>query len=60
VDDEEESIEDAIKREVAQAKKPKGGKKFLPLMTGTDCGRFLESWLRVLTSKRQSKWLIST
>ncbi|KAG0300270.1 hypothetical protein BGZ98_009313 [Dissophora globulifera] len=35
--DEDESIEDAIAREVAQAKKTKGGKKFLPLLTGTDC-----------------------
>ncbi|GJJ78621.1 tRNA acetyltransferase TAN1 [Entomortierella parvispora] len=42
-DDEEESIEDAIKREVAQAKKPKGGKKFLPLMTGTDCVIFIRA-----------------
>jgi len=36
--DDDESIEDAIAREVAQAKKSKGGKKFLPLSTGTDCG----------------------
>ncbi|KAF9438722.1 THUMP domain-containing protein 1 [Entomortierella beljakovae] len=38
-EDEDESIEDAIAREVAEAKKKRGGKKFLPLMTGTDCVR---------------------
>jgi len=38
-EDEDESVEDAIAREIAQLKKPKGGKKFLPLMTGTDCGK---------------------
>ncbi|KAG0345088.1 hypothetical protein BG004_003970 [Podila humilis] len=36
-EDEDESVEDAIAREIAQLKKPKGGKKFLPLLTGTDC-----------------------
>ncbi|KAF9951964.1 THUMP domain-containing protein 1 [Mortierella alpina] len=41
--EEEESIEDAIAREVAQAKKTKGGKKFLPLMTGTDCVIFIRA-----------------
>ncbi|KAF8926913.1 hypothetical protein EDD21DRAFT_386900 [Dissophora ornata] len=42
-EDEDESIEDAIAREVAQAKKTKGGKKFLPLMTGTDCVIFIRA-----------------
>ncbi|KAK3833366.1 MAG: hypothetical protein JOS17DRAFT_740295 [Linnemannia elongata] len=41
--DEDESIEDAIAREVAQAKKTKGGKKFLPLSTGTDCVIFIRA-----------------
>ncbi|KAG0201679.1 THUMP domain-containing protein 1 [Mortierella sp. GBA30] len=41
--EEDESIEDAIAREVAQAKKTKGGKKFLPLMTGTDCVIFIRA-----------------
>ncbi|KAG0215068.1 THUMP domain-containing protein 1 [Mortierella sp. NVP41] len=41
--DEDESIEDAIAREVAQAKKSKGGKKFLPLSTGTDCVIFIRA-----------------
>ncbi|KAF9208558.1 THUMP domain-containing protein 1 [Haplosporangium sp. Z 27] len=41
--DEDESIEDAIAREVAQAKKTKGGKKFLPLLTGTDCVIFIRA-----------------
>ncbi|KAI1314690.1 THUMP domain-containing protein 1 [Mortierella claussenii] len=41
--DDDESIEDAIAREVAQAKKTKGGKKFLPLMTGTDCVIFIRA-----------------
>ncbi|KAG0329677.1 THUMP domain-containing protein 1 [Dissophora globulifera] len=41
--DEDESIEDAIAREVAQAKKTKGGKKFLPLLTGTDCVVFIRA-----------------
>ncbi|KAG0256447.1 THUMP domain-containing protein 1 [Mortierella polycephala] len=41
--DEEESIEDAVAREIAQAKKTKGGKKFLPLRTGTDCVIFIRA-----------------
>ncbi|KAI7816792.1 hypothetical protein BC939DRAFT_467743 [Gamsiella multidivaricata] len=41
--DAEESIEDAIAREVAQAKKTKGGKNFLPLSTGTDCVIFIRA-----------------
>ncbi|KAF9933857.1 THUMP domain-containing protein 1 [Linnemannia zychae] len=41
--DEDESIEDAIAREVAQAKKSKGGRKFLPLSTGTDCVIFIRA-----------------
>ncbi|KAG0354949.1 THUMP domain-containing protein 1 [Podila minutissima] len=42
-EDEDESVEDAIAREIAQLKKPKGGKKFLPLMTGTDCVVFIRA-----------------
>ncbi|KAG0048001.1 THUMP domain-containing protein 1 [Gryganskiella cystojenkinii] len=42
-EDEDESIEDALKREIAQAKKSKGGKKFLALMTGTDCVIFIRA-----------------
>ncbi|KAK3809125.1 MAG: hypothetical protein J3Q66DRAFT_353015 [Benniella sp.] len=39
----EESIEDAIAREVAQAKKAKGGRQFLTLTTGTDCVIFIRA-----------------
>ncbi|KAF9914593.1 THUMP domain-containing protein 1 [Lobosporangium transversale] len=42
-EDENESIEDAIAREVAQAKKTKGGRQFLPLSTGTDCVIFIRA-----------------
>ncbi|KAG0242619.1 hypothetical protein B0O80DRAFT_433454 [Mortierella sp. GBAus27b] len=38
----DESIEDAIAREVAQAKKPKG-RKFLTLTTGTECVIFIRA-----------------
>ncbi|KAF9430946.1 THUMP domain-containing protein 1 [Podila epigama] len=41
--DEDESVEDAVAREIAQLKKPKGGKKFLPLLTGTDCVVFIRA-----------------
>ncbi|KAG0001496.1 THUMP domain-containing protein 1 [Modicella reniformis] len=42
-EDGSESIEDAIAREVAQAKKSKGGRQFLPLATGTECVIFIRS-----------------
>ncbi|KAF9585496.1 THUMP domain-containing protein 1 [Lunasporangiospora selenospora] len=40
--EEEESIEDAIQREIAEMKKPKTGKKFVSLLTGTDCVVFIQ------------------